>query len=230
MKTPLIALAVAVASTLIGCNKTASSALPAASDHEIKNAASGPPLPAQKTYNGPFGFAMGISGTELMEQFNLKPVPSDPNLFDGPAPKPLDSIQEYMVLTSPKAGACRIVGMSKVAVVNGSGDQLKAEADRLADLMQIKYGKYTEKVDYIGQDVYRRNSQYWMLGMKEDSVAYAYEWAPKKGAAPLPNQLQSIEISTAAPALDSGYVAVKYTFTNFTECQNERKASKAQSL
>lgn len=182
-----------------------------------------------KTYDGPFGLAGRMSIQEL-ERLGFKPMPDRPDLFLGTPPKPLQDAESYAVMASPNVGVCRIMARVPVPVVNGSGDQLKEKADQLADVMQVKYGKYSSKVEYARQDVYRRNPQFWMMGLKEDSVAYAYDWEAGKTTQPLPADLETIEIDTSASDITSGYVVIKYTYKNLDACRKEREKRKANSL
>lgn len=184
---------------------------------------------AAKTYDGPFGLAGSMPVAEL-ERMGFKVGSKSSNLYFGSPPKPLQDASSYGVVATPGAGACRIIAHVDVSVVNGAGDQLKEKTDQLAELMGVKYGKYSDKVEYIKQDVYRRNPQYWMMGLKEDSVVYAYDWEAGKTEKPLPSDLENIEVVASTVDTDSGYVLIKYTFKNFPQCQKEMNARKADNL
>lgn len=68
----------------------------------------------------------------------------------------------------------------------------------------------------------------WMIGLKEDSVIYAYEWSGSKIS--LPGGLQSIEVFASAMRTSSAIAQVKYTFKNTAECDAEFKAMKAANM
>jgi hypothetical protein len=221
----------AVGAALWGCQKQPSQPVQdksAASKVETQATPQAASL-ANKTYDGPFGLTGQLSVAEL-ERLGFKAVAHAPGIYIGTPPKPLQGADSYAVFATPKEGTCRIRARVPVAVVNGSGDQLKAETDRLAEAMQLKYGKYTEKVDYIKQDVYRRNPEFWMMGLKEESVLYAYDWSAGKTEKPLPDSLENIEISADTSALHSGYVSVQYTYKNFEACHKESQTRKADNL
>lgn len=97
-------------------------------------------------------------------------------------------------------------------------------------MMAVKYGKHSDKVDFVKEDVYRRNPHYWMLGLKEESVVYAYDWEAAKIATNLPHMLDNIEIAANASSTSEGYVTVRYTFKNFEKCAEEMRAQKAANL
>jgi hypothetical protein len=216
---------------LYGCTKESNSNSNPVSKHQ-KDDGSTPgkveAKPKSKSYDGPFGLAMGITIPELEKQLSFTASPNKSGLLYGEPPKPSSNFTAYAVLATPNAGLCRILASVNFSTVNGSGDQLKEAADKFAELLELKYGKPSSKTEYFGQDVYRRNPQYWLMGLKEDSVAYGYEWEKKKS--PLPNQLREIEITTNADSINSGYIMIKYTFENYDDCKKEMNAVKAENL
>lgn len=218
---------------LAGCSKHEDQARTAkAPSHASSTAASIIPQSQvkAKTYEGPFGLASSIPIEEL-EQMGFKKISGRPDaFFFGTPPKPLQDAEEYAVVATPVAGSCRIIAHIDVPVVNGSGDQLKAKTDQIAEMMALKYGKYSDKVDYIKQGAYRDNPEFWMLGLKEESIYYAYDWTAQKTSKPLPAELENIEVAADAIRISSGYVTIKYTFKNFDACHKEIEAKKSNNL
>lgn len=183
-----------------------------------------------KSYDGPFGLESGLSIAEL-ERMKFIADDNRPGLFDGHPPRPLNgAAANYIVVASKAAGLCRIQASVDVPTANGSGDQMRSETDRVAEMMRVKYGKHSSKITYVREDVYRRNPQFWMMGLSEDSVIYAYTWEQGKTEKELPGNIQDIEISARASSISSGWVAIRYTFKNFATCQQEIKATKASNL
>lgn len=180
-----------------------------------------------KSYDGPFGLAMGISTAELMA---MKMMPSERSagVYAGNPPKSVEGIDSVAALAAPKAGLCKILASAKVPTINGSGDQVKAEVDKIAETLATKYGANFEKLNFLGSGTYKRNPDMWMIGLMEESVIYAYEWSGAK--ANLPSGLQSIEVFASANGMSSGAAQVKYTFTNANQCAAEFKAGKAANL
>lgn len=227
-----IIIAVAVASALVGCQKQSSteakSTVP--SENKVhKVAAKAEVKAAGKSYDGPFGLDGSLPVAEL-ERMSFKSSSTSPSVFTGSPPRPLEGTAEYFVVATPDSGICRIRAIVDVPITNGSGDQMKSRVDQFAETMQVKYGKHAAKVDYIGQDVYRRNPQYWMMGLKEESVIYAYDWSAGKTQQPLPEDMENIEISANATSSDAGYVAIQYTYKNFKNCTAEIKKQRAANL
>jgi len=185
---------------------------------------------ATKTYDGPFGLAMGISDKEIRESFGFTNTADATHVYTGTPPKLGPGFSKYYVIATPVAGVCRIRAIKAVTSVNDRGEQLKQEADSLASLMEEKYGKPSGKYESAANDIYRRNPQYWMLGLKEESVVYGYDWIKNKTTAALPNNIDSIDITVTGYSLDSGSVSVTYDMTNFKECEKEYKKAKASNL
>jgi len=217
---------------VVGCGKQTPVSAPASAataDAALANAGSKTPPPSAKTYDGPFGLAAGILPSELIAMGFVE-TESAPGVFRGKPPKPFSDPGEYVVLASPKAGLCRIRATFDVNNINGAGDQIKSKVDRLAETMQIKYGIHSHKVDFIARDVYRRNPEFWMMGLKEDSVMYGYDWTAGKTQQPMPKGLSNIEIVATALDSSSGLAAIHYNFDNRTECMKELNAQKSSAL
>ena len=221
----------AVSAALAGCQKQSQPTGVQTSTGEKPSAPSALPAASTsaKTYDGPFGLASALTIADL-ERLGFKGAGGTSNLYFGTPPKPLPDAGTYAVVATPGIGACRIIAKVDIKVVNDTGDQLKEKTDQLAELMAMKYGKYSDKVDYIKQDVYRRNPQFWMMGLKEESILYAYDWSAGKTDKPLPGDLENIEIGADADTTSSGYVTIKYTFKNFSACRKEMDTRKADSL
>lgn len=188
-----------------------------------------PASAAAKSHEGPFGLEKGISGAELVSSLGF--VRNDdisPFSYSGTPPKPVDDLDTYDLIVTPKAGLCRISAREDVKVVNGSGDQLKAAADRYAAILELKYGSNFDKSEDIREDVYRRNPHFWMQGLQEKSVSYRYLWSNADSA--LPYQLKRVIINVTATDITRGYVTVSYDFDNASECVAEMQAHKASSM
>lgn len=223
-------LLVATCCMLVGCKKQqteTSSATPSVPTKRVESPVT--PTATVKTYDGPFGLGTTMSLADLT-QLGFKQTDYAPNLFVGTAPKPMEGIEEYKVMATPKAGACRIIARAPVSLVNDTGDQVKEKADQLAELMATKYGKHSSKTDFVTQDVYRRNPEFWMMALKEDSAVYGYTWEAGKTQPQLPADIKYIEIRALAVETKSAWVSIKYTFKNFDDCAKEAKKHKAANL
>ncbi|MEG2899198.1 MAG: hypothetical protein RR983_02645, partial [Massilia sp.] len=181
---------------------------------------------SEKTYDGPFGLAAGMSSAEL-ERVGFEAVPGHPSIFKGKPPKPVDGVDEYIVLATPVAGLCRIQAKANVPVANGTGDQVRTEVDRLASLLALRYGKHSLKGDLNDKDVYRRNPQFWMMGIQDQSILYGYTWSSQKTEKPLPNEIAFIEVTAGADSMIAGWGSMVYTFKNFDTCRQENQARAA---
>jgi hypothetical protein len=229
----LFLLTLIVTGALTGCQKQVSepsqtTPAPTAAPADLK------PQPlaqaqAQKVYDGPFGLSHEIPFAEI-ENLKFKRMTSGSSVFTGQPPKPMDGVDEYFLIATPESGVCRISARANVEKVNATGDQLRAKVDQMAEMMAFKYGKHSDKMHYFSQDVYRRNSQFWMMGLSEDSIAYVYTWESKKTSQPLSENLDSIEVMAGAGSTDSGWVSIRYTYKNFDACAKDEKKRKASNL
>lgn len=224
----------AVVGLLVGCNKSDAPNKNLGSDVVPSTTASiaiQPEAPPLKTYEGPLGLAMGVPVDVMVGQLKFTPSNADnPNIYSGTPPKPAPGFDSYFVLATKEQGVCRIGAIAPVDVVNGSGDQIKSETDRIAEMVEMKYGKPTKKYDLALEDVYQRNPEFFMLGLKEDSVTYSYSWVQHPGTATFPNDLAEIEVTAMAVELNKGWVRLLYTFTNDKACNVEVKKQKSSNL
>jgi len=185
---------------------------------------------AQKTYDGPFGLAMGISVAELQDVYGFKRDGKKLGYFDGQPPKPVSGMDSYFAVATKGQGVCKIGATVIVEITNDFGDQIKAEADRVAELVQLKYGKYTEKVDYIKNTDHRGRSDFWTYDLEIQLNAYSYHWGGGKKGIALPNNIRSIEVVSFATASNNGYILVSYEFNNFNDCLAEIKKQNSSNL
>lgn len=217
-----------------GCQRNESRVSPTEPASASASAAAKPvPSPvaavARKSYEGPFGLAMGILPAELTDTFGFKNTPDRPSQFDGSPPKPVPDFDSYFAMATPGQGICILGALQQIGVVNATGDQLRERVDNVAEMLKIKYGEYTEKIDFANQDVYRRNSQFWMMALTEGAREYAYSWRAKRNKT-LPNNIRTIEVFARAHEMNSGVVVIKYYFENEEKCQAEKRVQKAANL
>lgn len=185
---------------------------------------------ARKTYDGPFGLAMGIPVAELRDVYGFERDGEKLGYFEGQPPKPVSGMDRYFAVATKEQGVCKIGAKVIVEITNDFGDQIKAEADRVAELVQLKYGKYTEKVDYIQDDKHKGRSDFWTYDLKRQLNAYSYHWGGGKKGIALPNNIKSIEVVSVATSLSEGYILVSYEFNNFSDCLAEIKKQNSSNL
>lgn len=180
-----------------------------------------------KTYEGPFGLAMGIQTKELEEELGFKK--RSETTYTGTPPKPASSFEQYFISAAPSAGLCRIIATHDVKGVSDSGDQLKAATDSIAEMLEVKYGKPTEKFNFASQDVYKRNPKFWMMALMKDDVTYSYWWMKGKSFDP-PNDISAIKLEAQSSSIEDGYVRLTYIFSNEKACMDETKRQKSTNL
>ena len=177
-------------------------------------------------YAGPFGLAMGISETELLTSFGYAKSDKAKHLFEGQPPLPAGEFSDYYAVTAPVSGICKLGASRTITAVSGSGEQIKAAADRIALSLEQQYGKPSLKKDKVKTDIYSRRPQFWMVGLKEGSVSYGYLWASGKTERELPNDILNIIVFAQAQAINRGEVGISYEFANYADCQKEWRLEK----
>lgn len=228
---------IATALVLVACNKSQEQTKSLEGSSSTSTATTSLPVAAKpvitplKTYDGPLGLAMGIPVDILVKQFHFEePTSESPNVYAGSPPKPAPGFDSYVAIATAGQGVCKIGAIANVNLVNDTGYQIKSETDRIAEMVELKYGKPSKKYDFATQDVYRKNPQFFMMALREDAVTYAYSWTNKSGDTILPNDLAEIEVMAAASETNQGWVRLLYTFNNNTACNAEIKKQKAANL
>ncbi|MFZ6875888.1 hypothetical protein ACO0LF_27780 [Undibacterium sp. Di27W] len=187
-----------------------------------------PALTATSTYTGPFGLAMAISETELINKLGFVKSAKAKHLFEGQPPAPLADFSDYFAVTAPISGICKLGASRSITAVSGTGEQIKVAADRIALALEQQYGKPSLKKDKVKTDIYSRRPQFWMVGLKEGSVSYGYLWANGKTERELPDNILNIIVFAQAHAINRGEVGVSYEFANYADCEKEWRKEKGQ--
>ncbi len=178
--------------------------------------------------SGPFGFEVGISGDviEKMTGETLTLVKESENLYLlDRAPKPNDAFEQYGLVISPTIGLCVVRGVSKTIPTNDFGHQLQAGYNSMKDALTSVYGK-PKSYDFLMPSSIWKDSNDWMTGLFKQDRTLAAEW---KGPG-IKNDINSISIDARALSRDKGYFVVEYAFNNSTECTEELKKQKNDSL
>lgn len=195
-----------------------------------KNASQAPEI-LIKTYDGPFGLAMGIGVDELLGEVASGIISkSDPNTYIIRPPKLVPGFDRYYAVATKEDGVCKIIAISEVNVVNKAGDQLKSRVDEIAEMVRLKYGKSRKKYDFARQDVYRRNPDFFMMALREEAVIYGFDWVAQANNAMLTNDIEEINIFANASEMSAGWVSLEYIFKNFKSCQANIKKAKSTNL
>ncbi|MFZ6779891.1 hypothetical protein ACO0LD_23910 [Undibacterium sp. Ji83W] len=171
---------------------------------------------------------MAISETELASKLGFVKSTKAKHLFEGQPPIPVDEFSDYYAVTAPISGICKVGASRTITAVSGTGEQIKAAADRIAQALEQQYGKASLKKDKVKTDIYTRRPQFWMVGLKEGSVSYGYLWANGKTERELPNNILNIIVFAHAKAINRGEVGVSYEFANYADCQKEWSKEKGR--
>ena len=211
---------------LSACNNENSSKKQITAVAEQKQVAATPaPKKEIKTYDGPFGLAMGISIETLTKDFGFTSEIKNPLWFDGTPPKPSNLFANYWILAGKKTGICKIAAYTETIEFNDSGDEIKNKADKIADALSVKYGK-AKNYDYGNEYT---KSDLWALSAEHGNAKYSYVWDKKTGQG-FSEGLESISVDVVPQDFRTGFVIVSYAFDNFTECQNEKAELNSSNL
>ena len=238
MKVTTLAIITAVA--ISGCGKegsigetkaTAASPAPVVAEMTLKTSE---PKVDKGPWDGPFGLKMGINETELKAAISDIKTAS-PNIYSTEAPpKPHDAFETYHLVTSSSTGLCKISAVGKDVPTSQFGDELRSAHKSIKDALTERYGKPTDDYNFLKHGSLWTESKYWMMGLLKKDRVLTTIWEQKTEKTPkginLPNDIDSIIVDVTASGTDSGYVTLRYAFSNEYKCIAENKKEKNKAL
>ena len=130
---------------------------------------------APVTHDGPFGIYMGEPLAELHA------VRIGPNLYQvAHPPKPNGDFPTVFVRAFQTTGVCQIMASTSVNTDDPTGERVRSDVDRIAGLLEPKYGPYTKTQDCNDSD--DACERVWTLDKKQGLASYAYNWNASKVA------------------------------------------------
>ncbi|WP_208947926.1 hypothetical protein [Paracidovorax avenae] len=185
-------------------------------------------------WDGPFGLKMGLTDDQLKAA-----VPdihaAAANIFSTSSPpKPHDSFETYMLITSASTGLCKITAVGKTIQTSQFGDELRNAHKSLKAALTEKYGQPISDHDFLKHGSMWNESKYWMMGLLKKDRIVATFWERKTDKNPkgadLPNDIDSIIVESSAEGTDAGHITLRYAFTNEDACVDAIKKEKNKAL
>ncbi|MCD0156303.1 hypothetical protein [Deinococcus sp. 6GRE01] len=174
----------------------------------------------------PFGIKPGTSIDQLIK---MGATPSStPGYYRiNKVPTPNSAFEFYTIKASPKQGVCRISGVGVTIKNDPPGSSTRNSFNSLKAALVSKYGS-SEDFDFIDSNSIWKNSNDWMMSIKEEDRYLTSFWKPgdSKG---LP---EGYAIMLNASALNStdGWVSLAYEFPNMKACTAEINLNKGDGL
>ena len=153
---------------------------------------------------GPFGYEMGqkIEGEPdgvTSRGVSYKTAESAPNPFDS-----------LIVYYTAQHGLCGVTGVIGIDAGSDSyGNQHRDKADWLAKQVEAKYGKPTNKFDFLKAGSIWHESRYWLTAINKNERSYAYFWTEPP---------YSDEVTGIVVEVTFGWVLLIYDFANVSQC------------
>lgn len=176
------------------------------------------------SHAGPFGIKMGTPISEL----DVKKEHSESVYELNRAPKPHPAFKLYIVFAAPKAGVFKVQTYGKKIKTSPYGTELKAEFEKFRGKLENIYGKHL-KVDYLRKGSIWKNSRDYMAGIHHKERMLAAMWNSDYESK-LPEDLETIAISTEADSEYKGYIVVEYHFNNAKKAKEEIDAKVDSAL
>lgn len=187
------------------------------------------PVTSSKKYDGPFGLQAGLTVDEVKQSApDLAPDDKQPGWYIATnVPTPYPSFDSYMLNFSTKSGLCVLSGIGKNITSGSSGAEIQAAFEDLATALSGRYGHGKKYDFYTGAG--SGDSQYWMMNLKEKDRVFSMIWDKTTGAT-LPATISGTELDAHALDMETGYINVRYEFSNVEDCKTEENARKNRAL
>ena len=178
------------------------------------------PVPIKDT---PFGFDI-FSLDDPEDTYDYcKFVESDDEFFHykcTSAPKHHPDMKFFGIKFVENVGICNITGISYNIKDSLYGTKTKAETDKLADQIKLKYGKRVNKEDYFG--VPYKTGLYiidydapdeWLHSIEREQRVYSYSWELDKNP-----EVSKILVKAEAHNKEIGYVTIDFSTSLYDKC------------
>ena len=185
------------------------------------------PTPAP-VRDGPFGLAMGMSFDDVVQAMGRQPLHVEDGAaqFDT-APRAHPELSDYLVMTSPTHGLCKVMGTSELKS-NRFGHQVSEKVSMFVAALTEKYGNPTFTRDSVPAGSLWNKSEDYMMGLLQQDRVVLYLWEAEKSD--LPGDLRAIAVTAEGLATDTARIMVGYEFTNMPACVEANQRASNESL
>lgn len=182
----------------------------------------------QRSYDGPFGLQMGLTREQVRELIpSLKDSEDSPTYAESSTvPKPHPDFESYGLQFSKKSGLCKIVAIGKDISSGSAGYELRAAFEEIDKALTARYGK--GKLYDFSSERYD-SPEYWMMHLLQKNRTLAKIWSSEHGSS-LSHSLGSVGLEANASDMSTGYLVVRYEFSNLPDCSAEAETEKHQAL
>lgn len=157
----------------------------------------------------PFGFRVAMSKAQVLALMSPQSVLKDDgdSLELSSAPAPHEDFQTYVVSVSPSSGIAQVMALSKDITTNVYGEAVKQKFDDVKAALNKHYGDPTNAFDSLGEGSIWTEPTEWMMGLAKAERILSAFWAA-------PNNTH-VSLEASASTQESGYLIVKYQYSNF---------------
>lgn len=179
---------------------------------------------------GPFGLSQGMSLAEVQKQGPFALVPSEQFLYRTTTiANGHQDFKRYTAVITPETGLCRIRASGRDITTSVYGSELLRKHQELVDALTEKYGKPSNKFDYLKAGSIWKDPNDWMLALLRGERVLKWFWTDKEGSK-LPDSLDGISVTAHALSQNEGYIELAYDFKNVTRCSELRATKKNANL
>lgn len=172
---------------------------------------------------GPFGIE---KGTKLDSLGKTKETESGKYTFVPQ--KTLPEFETYVALVSDLQGVCWIKAIGNDIRTSPYGSELTSKFSKFEKKLSNIYGS-NKQYDFLLADSMWNEPKDYLHALLEHERRLASVWGPEYNSK-MTDDLKSVSLIASATSLESGYIAIEYTFNNYEACKEEISEQVADAL
>jgi hypothetical protein len=171
---------------------------------------------------------MGLTREQVQQLIpGLKDEEDSPGYANATSvPQSHPDFESYGLQFSKKSGLCKIVAIGKDISTGSAGYELRSAFDEIDKALTAKYGK--GKLYDFSSERYD-SPEFWMMHLSQKNRTLAKVWSPEFGST-LSHNLGSVGLEAGASDMSTGYLVIRYEFSNLPDCVAESEAEKHKAL
>jgi|GEM_PF-2944877 len=169
---------------------------------------------AEQDMTGPFGLEMGQPKSDFDDLNEL-----DFNYYGTSEIGRKNGLMDYYEMSFAPSGLCMVAGVGRDIRSKRTGDELRAEMDRIKSRLDLKYGQ-SEFSDELKADSELGDDKTWLESVGSGERDFRYCWFEDDNRT-FPANIESICMRANAYEETNGYIGyvyLRYEFDNYGEC------------
>lgn len=169
---------------------------------------------------GPFGISMGAKPSD----YGCEQTSSDTMYICTDVPKEHPDLSLYIVYYLPETGIAAVQAFGDKKKDDNHGRKVRQEIDQIANQISLKYGEWSEHIDYIDPGSLWDEQKHWARSVRTGDRSYSYVWRLHESNHPSNVVAIGIDAGANEYGTSSGLGIFFSNYSRFQELENSRNA------